>query len=126
MPGLRGEGLLNSVGQLVDGKMQTVVSGVSGQLRSWGSAVSAQLAHAANVGGKLSVPQNWSAATTAISRATPVLPATTVPSPSVAAPSAGMPGSPFTQAMMGALSGRGLGNVAGKAPKVVPRSPAGG
>jgi hypothetical protein len=27
---------------------------------------------------------------------------------------------------MGALSGRGLGSIAAKAPKVVPRSPAGG
>ncbi len=120
------QSLLASVGQLVDGKMQAVVGGVSGQLRSWGSAVSAQLAHSASVGGKLSVPQNWSAAATAMTRAAPVLPATTVASPSVAAPSAGMPGGPFSQALMGALSGRGLSTVAGKAPKVVPRSPAGG
>jgi PPE-repeat protein len=120
------EGLLNNVGQLVDGKMQAIVGGVSGQLRSWGSAVSAQLAHAANIGGRMSVPQGWSAAATTMSRAAPVLPATSVPSPTVAAPSMGMPGGNWGQALAGALSGRGLTSVAGKAPKVVPRSPAAG
>jgi PPE-repeat protein len=120
------ESLLNNVGQLVDGKMQAIVGGVSGQLRSWGSAVSAQLAHAANIGGRMSVPQGWSAAATTMSRAAPVLPATSVPSPTVAAPSMGMPGGNWGQALAGALSGRGLTSVAGKAPKVVPRSPAAG
>jgi PPE-repeat protein len=120
------EGLLTNVGQLVDGKMQAIIGGVSGQLRSWGSAVSAQLAHAASLGGKMSVPQGWSAAATTMSRAAPVLPATSVPSPTIAAPSMGMPGGPFGQALMGALSGRGLSGVAAKTPKVMPRSPAGG
>jgi PPE-repeat protein len=120
------ESLLNNVGQLVDGKMQAIVGGVSGQLRSWGSAVSAQLAHAANIGGRMSVPQGWSAAATTMSRAAPVLPATSVPSPTLAGPSMGMPGGSWGQALAGALSGRGLTSVAGKAPKVVPRSPAAG
>jgi PPE-repeat protein len=121
------DGLLTNVGQLVDGKMQAIVGGVSGQLRNWGSAVSAQLAHAANIGGRMSVPQGWSAAATTMSRAAPILPATSVASPTISAPSMGMPGGPFGQALMGALSGRGLSNVAGvKVPKVVPRSPAAG
>ena len=121
------DGLLTNVGQLVDGKMQAIVGGVSGQLRSWGSAVSAQLAHAASLGGsRLSVPQGWSAAATTMSRAAPVLPATSVPSPTLSAPSMGMPGGNWGQALMGALSGRGLSTMAGKTPKVIPRSPAAG
>jgi hypothetical protein len=60
-----------------------------------------------------------------MTRAAPVLPNTTVSAPTVA-PSAGMPGGPFGQALMGTLSGRGLSSLAAKAPKVVPRSPAGG
>jgi PPE-repeat protein len=120
------DGLLTNVGQLVDGKMQAIVGGVSGQLRSWGSAVSAQLAHAANIGGRMSVPQSWSAAATTMSRAAPILPTTSVPSPTISAPSMGMPGGPFGQALMGALSGRGMSGLAAKTPKVIPRSPAGG
>ncbi len=120
------ESLMTNIGQFIDGKMQAVVGGVSNQLRSWGGAVSAQLAHAANLGGRLSVPPGWSAAATTMSRAAPVLPATSVAAPSVAAPSAGMPGGPFGQALAGALSGRGLNGLGARAPKVVPRSPAGG
>ena len=120
------QGLLANVGQLVDGKMQSIVGGVSGQLRSWGSAVSAQLAHAANIGGRMSVPQSWSAAATTMSRAAPILPATSVASPTISAPSMGMPGGPFGQALAGALSGRGMSGLAAKSPKVIPRSPAGG
>ena len=121
------ESLMTSIGQFVDSKMQLVVGGVTNQLKSWGSAVSAQLAHASSIG-RLSVPQAWSVAApppaaAMMTRAAPVLPATTV---SATAPSAGMPGGPFTQALMGALSGRGLGSLAAKAPKVIPRSPAGG
>jgi PPE-SVP subfamily C-terminal region len=71
------------------------------------------------------VPQAWSSATPAITRAVPVLASTSVSAPTLA-PSAGMPGGPFGQALMGALSGRGLSSLAAKAPKVVPRSPAGG
>lgn len=128
LAGMGSQSLLANVGQLVDGKMQSIVGSVSGQLRSWGSAVSAQLAHAASIGGsRLSVPQGWSAAATAMSRAAPVLPETTVSAPTISAPSAGMPSSPFSQALMGALSGRGLSTVGAKgAPKVIPRTPAGG
>jgi PPE-repeat protein len=116
------QSLLNSVGQFVDGKMQAVLGGVSNQLRSWGSAVSAQLASAHRVGG-LSVPQAWSSAAPAMTRAAPVLPDTSVSAPTM---SSGLSNSPFAQALMGALSGRGLGNLGAKAPKMVPRSPAGG
>ena len=129
------QGLLNSIGQFVDGKMQlvagNVVGNVANQLKSWGaamsSAVSAQLAHASTVG-HLSVPQAWSMAAPAmnVSRAAPVLPATSVSAPSLTPPSAGMPGGPFGQALMGALSGRGLSSIGVKTPKVIPRSPAGG
>lgn len=116
------QGLMNSIGQLVDGKLQSVMGGVTNQLKSFGSAVSAQLGQARSVGG-LSVPQAWSASAPAITRAAPVLPHSTVNTPAL---SSAMPGGPFTQAMMGALSGRGLGSLAAKVPKVIPRSPAGG
>lgn len=60
-----------------------------------------------------------------MSRAAPVLPANSV-SPVTA--SANLPNSPFTQALMGALNGKGMGTQAAKtAPvKVETRSPAGG
>jgi hypothetical protein len=43
-------------------------------------------------------------------------------------PSAGLPNSPFTQALMGSLSGRGMGTQAAKTAsvKVETRTPAGG
>ncbi|ORA77031.1 PPE family protein [Mycobacterium malmoense] len=120
-------GLLETIGQFVDGKMQLVVGGVTNQLKSWGGSISAQLAHASKIGG-LSIPPGWSTAAQGVgmSRAAPVLPPTSVASPAMAQASA-MPQSPFAQALMGALSGRGLGGIAGKMPaKIMPRSPAGG
>ncbi|OIN81348.1 PPE family protein [Mycobacterium malmoense] len=120
-------GLLESIGQFIDGKMQLVVGGVTNQLKSWGGSISAQLAHASKIGG-LSIPPGWSTAAQGVgmSRAAPVLPETSVATPAMAQASA-MPQSPFAQALMGALSGRGLGGIAGKMPaKVMPRSPAGG
>jgi PPE-repeat protein len=122
---LAGEQLLTNVGNLVDGKLKLISGGVANQLRAFGSAISAKLASAHSMGG-LSVPQSWSTGT-AMGRAVPELPATTV-SPLTPAPSAGMPGGPYGQAMLGALSGRGLSTLAGKVPgpKVVPKSPAGG
>lgn len=124
---LDSQGLLNTIGQFVDGKLQTVAGGLTTQLRSWGSAVSAQLAHASSIG-KLSVPEAWSTAAPAmsVSRAAPVLPATSVSAPSLTPPSASMPGGPFGQALMGSLSGRGLSSLAAKTPKVVPRHASGG
>ncbi|WP_177246965.1 PPE family protein [Mycobacterium malmoense] len=120
-------GLLESIGQFIDGKMQLVVGGVTNQLKSWGGSISAQLAHASKIGG-LSIPPGWSTAAQGVgmSRAAPVLPETSVATPAMAQASA-MPQSPFAQALMGALSGRGLGGIAGKVPaKIMPRSPAGG
>ncbi|ORA79079.1 PPE family protein [Mycobacterium malmoense] len=119
--------LLESIGQFIDGKMQLVVGGVTNQLKSWGGSISAQLAHASKIGG-LSIPPGWSTAAQGVgmSRAAPVLPETSVATPAMAQASA-MPQSPFAQALMGALSGRGLGGIAGKMPaKIMPRSPAGG
>ncbi|MCV7091609.1 PPE family protein [Mycobacterium interjectum] len=125
--GLTGsEELLTSIGQLVDGKMQLVVGGVTNQLKSWGTTISGELAHAAKIGG-LSIPPGWSTAAQGMTRAAPVLPPTSVATPPMAQASA-MPSSPFAQALMGALSGRGMGSIAGKVPgaKVIPHSPAGG
>ncbi|MEB3035222.1 PE/PPE C-terminal domain-containing protein, partial [[Mycobacterium] nativiensis] len=88
------------------------------------SAISAKLGQAASMGA-LKVPGAWASAADGMVRAAPVLPATTVSAP-VQTMSAGLPGGPFGHAMMGAMAGRGMGAIAAKAPKVMPRSPAGG
>lgn len=122
-----GQSLIDTIGQFIDGKMQLVVGGVTSQLKSWGTAVSAQLATASKVGG-LSIPPGWSTAAQGLgmTRAAPVLPPTSVATPPLAQASA-MPSSPFAQALMGALSGRGVGSVASKMPaKVIPRPSVGG
>lgn len=119
-----GDGLLDAVGQLVDGKLQLVVGGVTDQLRSWASSVSAQLASATKIGG-LSIPPEWSAAAHGLSRAAPVLPDVSVASPTLSQPSA-MPTSPFSQALMGAFSQHAVSSISKVPAKVFIRSPAGG
>ena len=118
------QAMLADVSQLVDAKMRLLMGGISGQMRSWGSAVSAQLASSHRLGG-LSIPNSWAQGAPEMSRAAPVLPGNSV-SPVTA--SANLPNSPFTQALMGALNGKGMGTQAAKtAPvKVETRSPAGG
>jgi PPE-repeat protein len=119
------QALLGSVSQLVDAKMKALMGGISGQMRAWSQAVSAQLASAHRLGG-LSIPNSWANKAPEMAvRAAPVLPETSV---SPMNPSAGLPNSPFTQALMGSLSGRGMGTQAAKtAPvKVETRTPAGG
>jgi PPE-repeat protein len=117
------QAMLADVSALVDAKMKAVMGGISGQLRGFGSAISAQLASAHRLGG-LSIPNGWAnAAPEMASRAAPVLPQTSV-SPTASS----LPNSPFTQALMGSLSGRGMGTQAAKtAPvRVETRTPAGG
>jgi PPE-repeat protein len=118
------QAMLADVSKLVDDKMRLLMGGISGQMRSWGSAVSAQLASSHRLGG-LSIPNSWAQGAPEMSRAAPVLPGNSV-SPVTA--SANLPNSPFTQALMGALNGKGMGTQAAKtAPvKVETRSPAGG
>jgi PPE-repeat protein len=117
------DALLANVGKFVDGKLANVVGGVSGQLRSWGSAVSASLASAHQLGG-LSVPNAWHGMAPEMARAAPALPATSVAAPTM---TAGLPSSPFAQGLMGALAGRGMSSLGSRvAAKVMPRSPAGG
>jgi len=119
------QALLGSVSQLVDAKMKALMGGISGEMRGFAQAVSAQLASAHRVGG-LSIPNGWANKAPEMAvRAAPVLPQTSV---SPVNPSAGLPNSPFTQALMGSLSGRGVGTQAAKtAPvKVETRTPAGG
>jgi PPE-repeat protein len=118
------QAMLADVSKLVDAKMRLLMGGISGQMRSWGSAVSAQLASSHRLGG-LSIPNSWAQGAPEMSRAAPVLPGNSV-SPVTA--SANLPNSPFTQALMGALNGKGMGTQAAKtAPvKVETRSPAGG
>jgi PPE-repeat protein len=115
--------LMENVGKFIDGKMGGVVSGVSGQLSSWGSRISAGMAAAQHLGG-LSVPNAWHGMAPEMARAAPIMPDTSVAAPTM---HAGLPSSPFSQGLMGALAGRGVSSVGSRvAAKVMPRSPAGG
>jgi PPE-repeat protein len=119
--------LMNQIGEFVDGKLHGAVGTLVGHFNTATQSISAKLGQAASMG-SLKVPQAWSAAAEGMNRAAPVLPSTTVSAPvqPMSASSGGMPGGPFGNAMLGAMAGRGMGSVAAKAPKVIPRSPAGG
>jgi PPE-repeat protein len=118
------QAMLADVTSLLDSKMKTMMAGISGQMRGFGSAISAQLASAGKLGG-LSVPNGWAQAAPEMVRAAPILPANSIAAPNV---SAAMPNSPYTQALMGAMNGRGMGTQAAKTAsvKVETRTPAGG
>jgi len=123
------DSLLGNVGKLIDDKASTVMSGVSGQLSKWGagiqSGIQAQMANAMHAGG-LSVPHGWhtGAPGAGMDRAAPLLPTNSVAAPSM---TTGLPTSPFSQGLMGALAGRGMSAMGSRvAAKVMPRSPAGG
>jgi PPE-repeat protein len=118
------QAVLADVSSLVDGKMKAMLASISGQMRGFGSTIIAQLASSHRLGG-LSIPNSWAQAAPEMTRAGPVLPATSVAAPNV---SAGLPNSPFTQALMGAMNGRGMGTQAAKTAsvKVETRTPAGG
>ena len=119
------QAVLADVSHLVDGKMKALMSGISSQMRAFAQTISAQMAGANRLGG-LSIPNGWANKAPEMAvRAAPVLPPNSV---SPVSPSAGLPNSPFTQALMGSLSGRGMGTQAAKtAPvKVETRTPAGG
>jgi PPE-repeat protein len=121
------DSLLGNVGKLIDDKASTVMSGVSGQLSKWGagiqSGIQAQMANAMHAGG-LSVPHGWHTGAPGMDRAAPLLPSNSVAAPSM---STGLPTSPFSQGLMGALAGRGMSAMGSRvAAKVMPRSPAGG
>ena len=121
------DSLLENVSKMVDGKAATVMSGVGGQLSKWGAGIQAgiqaQMAHAMQAGG-LSVPHGWHTGAPDMSRAAPLLPTNSVAAPSM---TTGLPTSPFSQGLMGALAGRGMSAMGSKvAAKVMPRSPAGG
>jgi len=119
------DSLLDNVGKLVDTKGADVLKGVTGQLGKWGSGIQAQMANALHAGG-LAVPHAWHTGVPGegLDRAAPLLPANSVAAPSM---STGLPGSPFSQGLMGALAGRGMSAMGSRvAAKVMPRSPAGG
>ncbi|MGC2379508.1 MAG: PPE family protein [Mycobacterium sp.] len=119
------DSLMGNVGKLVDSKAAAVLGGVGGQLSKWGSGIQASLASATHAGG-LSVPHSWHTGVPGadMGRAAPSLPATSVAAPSLMH---GLPSSPFSQGLMGALAGRGVSTVGSRvAAKVMPRSPAGG
>ncbi|OBH20737.1 PPE family protein [Mycolicibacter sinensis] len=118
--------LMTQIGDFVNDKLQGAVGVLAGHFTSATNAISAKLGQAASMGA-LKVPQAWSMAADGMVRAAPVLPSTTVSAPiQTMSASSGLPGGPFGNALMGAMAGRGLGAVAAKAPKVMPRSPAGG
>ena len=122
-----GDSLLENVNKLVDGKAATVLTGVGSQLSKWGAGIQAgiqaQMASAMHAGG-LSVPHGWHTGVPDVSRAVPLLPETSVAAPSM---TTGLPTSPFSQGLMGALAGRGMSAMGSRvAAKVMPRSPAGG
>jgi PPE-repeat protein len=118
------QAMLADVQTLVDGKLKAVLASITGQMRGFGSQISAQLAGAGRLGG-LSVPNGWAQSAPQMVRAAPVLPANSIASPVT---SAGLPTSPYTQALMGAMNGRGMGTQAAKTAsvKVETRTPAGG
>jgi PPE-repeat protein len=117
------DSLLGNVGKLVDSKAASVLGGVGGQLQKWGAGIQASLASAHRVGG-LSIPNAWHGLAPEMARAAPTLPATSVAAPTM---TGGLPGSPFSQGLMGALAGRGVTSLGSRvAAKVMPRSPAGG
>jgi len=118
------QAVLADVSKLVDGKMKAMLASISGQMRGFGSTISARLASATKLGG-LSIPNGWAQGAPEMVRAAPVLPATSISPPTA---SAGLPNSPFTQALMGAMNGRGVGTQAAKTAsvKVETRTPAGG
>ena len=118
------QAMLADVTKILDEKMKGMMASISGQMRGFGSAISAQLASAGKLGG-LSVPNGWAQAAPEMVRAAPILPANSIAAPNV---SAAMPNSPYTQALMGALNGRGMGTQAAKTAsvKVETRTPAGG
>jgi hypothetical protein len=122
-----GDSLMENVSKMVDGKAAGVMAGVGGQLSKWGSGIQASMAHAMQAGG-LSVPHGWHTGMPGggaeLSRAAPLLPTNSVASPSM---TTGLPTSPFSQGLMGALAGRGMSAMGSRvAAKVMPRSPAGG
>jgi PPE-repeat protein len=119
------QAMLADVQALVDGKLKALLASISGQMRGFGSQITAQLAGAGKLGG-LSVPNGWAGAAPEMVRAAPVLPLNSVASP--IASGANLPTSPYTQALMGAMNGRGMGTQAAKTAsvKVETRTPAGG
>ncbi|WP_024443333.1 MULTISPECIES: PPE family protein [unclassified Mycobacterium] len=118
--------LMTQIGDFVNDKLQGAVGVLAGHFSSATNAISAKLGQAASMGA-LKVPGAWSMAADGMVRAAPVLPATTVSAPiQTMSAGSGLPGGPFGHAMMGAMAGRGMGAMAAKAPKVMPRSPAGG
>jgi PPE-repeat protein len=119
------QAMLADVQALVDGKLKALLANISGEMRGFGSQITAQLAGAGRLGG-LSIPQGWASSAPEMVRAAPVLPLNSV-APQIA-PGANLPTSPYTQALMGAMNGRGMGTQAAKTQsvKVETRTPAGG
>lgn len=112
------EGLMANIGSFVDDKLHGAVGTLANHFSSATNQISAKLGNAASLG-QLKVPESWASTVT---RAAPVLP--DVPIGAGAAGPSGPPipgGGQFGQALMGAMGGRGIGAIAGKAPKMAPK-----
>ena len=118
------QAMLADVSSVLDAKMKALLGGISGEMRGFGSQITAQLASAGGwVGCRFRTAgpkrrQRWSVRhrycrPTASRRRTC---------------RRRSPNSPYTQALMGALNGRGMGTQAAKTAsvKVETRTPAGG
>lgn len=121
LAGQGGAGGASSIGGFVNERMQGAMSTLAKQFSSATGQVSAKLGKAASTG-QLRVPQQWASA---VNRAAPVLPdapiGTPTATPPAGPPQMSTPGGQFGQALMGAMSGRGIGAMAGKAPKMAPK-----
>jgi PPE-repeat protein len=115
------DALMANIGEFVDGKLQGAVGTLANHFTTATQAVTAKLGNAASLG-QLKVPEAWSTAS-GVTRAAPVLPDAPASAPSLT--SSSFPGGPFGQALMGALSGRGVSGMAAKAPKMIPKPQSG-
>ena len=118
------QAMLADVTKMLDAKMKALLASISGQMRGFGSTITAQLASAGQVG--------WAVGSERLgaggARDGPRRADTAGQQHRGAERAAATPNSPFTQALMGALNGRGMGTQAAKTAsvKVETRTPAGG
>ena len=123
------DSLLDNVGKMIDGKAATVMSGVDRPAGQVGRGHPVR--HPGSDGPRDARGRAVGAARLAhrragadMTRAAPLMPSTSVAPPSLMH---GLPTSPFSQGLMGALAGRGMSSMGSRvAAKVMPRSPAGG
>src|SRR5436305_14408270 len=100
--------MLADVQSLVDGKLKALMASISGQMRGFGSQITAQLAGAGKLGG-MSVPNGWAQSAPEMVRAAPILPANIIASPITAVT---LTTSPYILDIMGQINGSSMGMMA--------------